>query len=200
MRSLLLALGALLTLNIICAHAEPPIARAVAANSQPAPAADSSNLVLRPNDVFELRLSGMPADDASQFQGPQTVGSDGQINVLYVGRIQAAGRTAGEIERTVEKALIDKKIFRWPQATLTVALQTRFITVGGNVRAPNRPPWSPDLTVLSAIMAAGGPSDFGGDKIHLIRGGKITVYSYKKLRRDPSQDQKLLPGDSVELY
>jgi hypothetical protein len=184
MRSLPLALGAILTLNVICVHADPPIARAVAANSQTTPAADSSNLVLRPNDVFELRLSGMPADDASQFSG----------------RIQAAGRTAGDIERTIEKALVEKKIFRWPQATLTVALQTRFVTIGGNVRAPNRPPWSADLTVLSAIMAAGGPSDFGGDKIHLIRGGKVNVYSYKKLRRDPSQDPKLLPGDTVELY
>ena len=132
------------------------------------------------------------------FNGAQTVGSDGLVNILYAGRIQAAGRTPGELERAIEKALIDKKIFRWPAATVNIATQLRYVTVGGT-RNPGRVPWSADLTALSALMAQAGPTDFSGDKIHLTRGGKVTVYSYKKLRRDPSQDPKLLPGDQVEL-
>jgi protein involved in polysaccharide export with SLBB domain len=199
MRSLPLALCVIVTLNILAARAEAQrVEKAVPANSGPSSGDISSSVVLRPNDVFQLRLSGMPADDASQFAGDQTVGSDGQVNILYVGRIQAGGRTSAELERAIEKALVDKKIFRWPTATVNIATQLRYVTVGGT-RQPGRVPWSADLTVLSAIMAQAGPTDFSGDKIHLIRGGKVTVYSYKKLRRDPSQDPKLLPGDSVEL-
>jgi protein involved in polysaccharide export with SLBB domain len=199
MRFLPLILITLLSQSVLSARAEPRIARAVPANNQASTAGDPSSVILRSNDVFELRLSGMPPDDASQFNGPQTVGSDGQVNVLYVGRIQAAGRTAGELERAIEKALIDKKIFRWPTAIVNISMQTRFVTIGGHVRAPSRPQWSADLTLSSALLAAGGGDDWASDKVHLIRGGKVTVYSVKKLRRDPSQDQRLLPGDQVEL-
>lgn len=197
MRFLLLALCAIFTLNIASAQA-PRVARAVAAKSETPAGDNTSSVVLRPNDVFELRLTGMPPDDSSMFAGAQTVGSDGQINVLYVGRIQAAGRTAGELERAIEKALMDKKIFRWPAATINIQTGLRFVTVGGT-RAPGRVPWAADLTLMSALMAQGGPTDFSGDKIHLVRGGKVMVFSYKKLRKDPSLDQKLLPGDTIEL-
>jgi protein involved in polysaccharide export with SLBB domain len=202
MRSLSLALSALLTVNIAFAQrAEPRVARAVAANAQtaPAPGVNSSAVVLRPNDVFELRLSGMPQEDSNQFGGAQTVGSDGLVNILYAGRIQAAGRTPAELEKAIEKQLVDKKIFRWPTATINIATQLRYVTIGGTVRAPQRTQWSADLTLSSALMVAGGGGDFSSDKVHLIRGGKVTVYSVKKLRRDPTEDPKLLPGDSIEL-
>ena len=201
MRSFPLALGALLSLSpILISAQEPRVARAVAARSEAPAALNSSSVILRQNDLFELRLSGMPPDDASQLNGTQTVGSDGQVNILYAGRIQAAGRTPDQLARAIENELKEKKIFRWPVATITLPTAgVRFVTVGGNVRGAQRSPWSTDLTVLAALTAAGGPNDFAGDKIHLIRDGKVTVYSYKKLSRDPSLDPKLLPGDRVEL-
>lgn len=156
--------------------------------------------MLRANDTFELRLSGMPPDDALQFgAAPLTIANDGTVTILYAGKIQAAGKSPTELERAIEKELIDKKIFRWPNATINVATALRNVTVGGNVRNPNRLSWTSDLTLGSAITAAQGPSDFAGDKINLIRGGKVYQYSYKKLKRDPSQDPKLLPGDQVDL-
>jgi polysaccharide export outer membrane protein len=200
MRSLSLALSALLTVNVAFAQsAQPRVARAVAATSPTAPAVNSSAVVLRPNDVFELRLVGMPQEDSAMFNGAQTVGSDGMVNILYAGRIQAAGRTPADLERAIEKALIEKKIFRWPTATINIATQLRYVTIGGTVRAPQRTQWSADLTLSSALMVAGGGGDFSSKKVHLIRGGQVTVYNGDKLRREPSQDPKLLPGDSIEL-
>ena len=201
MRSFPLALGALLSLSpILISAQEPRVARAVAARSEAPAALNSSSVILRQNDLFELRLSGMPPDDASGLNGTQTVGSDGQVNILYAGRIQAAGRTPDQLARAIERELIEKKIFRWPVATITLPTTgVRFVTVGGTVRAPQRSPWSTDLTLLSALSASGGKSDFSGDKINLVRDGKVTVYSYKKLSRDPSLDPKLLPGDRVDL-
>ena len=43
----------------------------------------------------------------------------------------------------------------------------RFLSVGGAVRAPGRVPYTSDLTLMSTINAAGGASDFAGDKIRL---------------------------------
>lgn len=152
--------------------------------------------------MIELHLSGMPPDDAQQFSStPYTVSGDGQVNIPYAGALQAAGKTPSELERTIERSLIDKKIFRWPTATVNIntVVSARFVTVGGNVRQPGRIQWSADLSLMSAIAAQGGKGDFAGDKIHLIRGGAITVYSHKKLEKDPSQDPRLLPSDQIDM-
>lgn len=204
MRSSLSILAALVMAIVSTAQAEPQrVARAVAASATeaaPTGPRTSSSVVLRPNDVMELRLSGMPPDDAQQFNGTAyTVGGDGTVNIPYAGSLQAAGRTPSELERAIERSLIDKKIFRFPTATINVANSVRFVVIGGAVRNPTRMPWSADLTLMSAIAAAGGPGDFASDKINLIRGGKITLYSYKKLKKDPSQDPRLLPSDQVDL-
>ena len=113
--------------------------------------------------------------------------------------MQAAGRTPSELERAIERTLVEKKIFRWPTATINVANSVRFVVIGGSVRNPNRFPWSADLTLMSSIASAGGPGDFASDKVNLIRGGKITLYSYKKLKKDPSLDPRLLPSDQVDF-
>ena len=204
MRSSLSILAALVMAIVSTAQAEPQrVARAVAASATeaaPTGPRTSSSVVLRPNDVMELRLSGMPPDDAQQFNGTAyTVGGDGTVNIPYAGSLQAAGRTPSELERAIERSLIDKKIFRFPTATINVANSVRFVVIGGAVHNPTRMPWSADLTLMSAIAAAGGPGDFASDKINLIRGGKITLYSYKKLKKDPSQDPRLLPSDQVDL-
>ena len=203
MRFKLLTLcAALLAVSVSFAQGAPRIAKAVAANSAPTPtsARTSSSVVLRPNDVLELRLRGMPPDDAQQFSGTAyTIGGDGQVSIPYAGTLPAAGRTPSELERAIERTLIDKKIFRWPTATINVVTSLRYVVIGGNVRGPSRMPWSADLTLMSAIAAAGGPGDFAGDKIHLIRDGAITIYSFKKLRKEPSLDPRLIPGDQVDL-
>ena len=73
------------------------------------------------------------------------------------------------------------------------------MTIGGNVRVPGRTQWSADLTLMSAISDHGGPGDFAGKKINLIRNGAIQVFRFDKLQKDPSQDPKLLPGDQVDF-
>ena len=205
MRLLLLALLTFAPLTKLSAQSDGTrVARAVvaagSADTAPTGPRTSSSVVLRPNDVIGLRLSGMPPDEAAQFNGAEyTVGGDGTVNVPYAGSLQAAGRTPTELERAIERTLVEKKIFRWPTATIMVASTVRFVVIGGAVRNPSRMPWSADLTLMSALSSAGGPGDFAGDKINLIRGGKITLYSYKKLKKDPSQDPRLLPSDQVDL-
>jgi protein involved in polysaccharide export with SLBB domain len=91
-----------------------------------------------------------------------------------------------------------EEIFRFPTATINVGVGTRFVTVGGQVRQPNRLSWSSDLTLLTAISAVGGGNDFARDGVELIRNHKMTVFSIKRLRKDPSQDPQLFPGDRIE--
>jgi protein involved in polysaccharide export with SLBB domain len=176
-------------------------ATAVARSAAAAPIPNSGiqgGATFRSGDTFELRMSGMPPEDALQFSQPFTIGSDGYLSIPLAGQIRAEGLTQSQLERAIERKLIDEQIFRFPTATINVGAQARFVTVGGAVRNPNRFPWSPDMTLLTAISAAGGGGDFASDKIEVVRGGKSTLYSTKKIKKDPSQDPRLFPGDRVD--
>jgi polysaccharide export outer membrane protein len=164
-----------------------------------APQAPNDVATFRAGDTFELRMTGMPLEDAAMYALSFTIGADGYVNIPLGGQVRAAGLTQSQLEKAIERRLIDEKIFRWPTATINVPVQARFVTVGGAVRAPQRIMWSADLTVLSAITAAGGAGDFGGKWVDLIRRGKPATINLKELKKDPSKDFPLLPGDQLEL-
>ena len=74
-----------------------------------------------------------------------------------------------------------------------------FVTIHGAVRAPQQIPWTSDLTLLTALKRAGGIGGFASTRVKVTRNGQNTWYNFKKLRKDPDWDPKLLPGDDVEV-
>jgi len=179
-----------------------PVTRSAAApvNAAPVPSGGAGTAVLRSGDSFDLRMTGMPIEDANMYALTFTIGGDGMVNIPLGGQIRASGLTQSQLEKAIENLLIREKIFIHPTAIINLPNQARFVTVGGEVRSPNRQPWSPDLTLIVAITAAGGPGDFGGDKVDLIRNGQKTTYSLKKLKRTPTEDPLLMPGDRLDLH
>jgi polysaccharide export outer membrane protein len=159
----------------------------------------AQSATLRTGDIFELRLSGMPAEYATDFNLQYTVGGDGSINVPLIGEFKVAGLTPSEVEHNIQNKFIQDKIFTHPTVLISVAPSTRYVSISGGVRQPNRLPWSADLTLGSAIGSCGGLGDFGSPKgIKLIRDGKIAgLFDLRLLQKDPSKDPKLLPGDQI---
>lgn len=155
---------------------------------------------LRPSDSFELQLNGPPLEYASDFRGVYTVGSDGMVSIPLIGPMRAAGLSPNEFARAVEKKLIEEKIFTNPTILLNLPMQTRFVTVGGAVRAPQAVPWSGDLTLSSAIKRAGGGTEFANYKhVRVTRDGETRVFDLRPKSKARDQNIKLLPGDEVEL-
>lgn len=116
----------------------------------------------------------------------------------YIGEVHAANTSVAEFSRALEHRLVQEKIFTQPTAVVTLRPETRFVTVGGEVRSPCAVPWSNGLTLWSAISRAGGSSDFGR-KAKLIRDGKSQVLDFRKREKIPSQNPTLLPGDEIEV-
>ena len=84
--------------------------------------------------------------------------------------------------------------------TLIVQGASRLVNVTGEVKSSGRVQYSPDLTVLSAIGAAGGFTDFADKKrVRLSRDGKVKIIDTTKASRDPSKDEKALPGDQINV-
>ncbi|MGV3533585.1 MAG: polysaccharide biosynthesis/export family protein [Chthoniobacteraceae bacterium] len=177
--------------------AEP---RAAAAVPRATPADPSSNqsAVLRVNDSFEMQLGGVPPEYAVEFRLQYTVGDDGNVQVPLIGSMRAAGLSISRFSDSVAEKLRNDKIFKFPTVAVNLVPQSRFVTVGGAVRAPQAVPWSQDLTLSAAIMRAGGPTEFGNMKrVRVSRNGQVAVFNVREAEKDPNQNPKLLPSDEV---
>jgi protein involved in polysaccharide export with SLBB domain len=154
---------------------------------------------LRNGDTVDIRLSGVPADEASAFSASYPIDDQGNINLPYINTVKVGGLLPNQIQEVIQNRLIEAEIFTHP--TVVVQQNTpRFVNVAGEVRAPQRIPFTADMTLMTALNAAGWFSDFADQsKIHLIREGKSTTYSAKAIRKDPGTDPKLLPGDQIQV-
>ena len=154
---------------------------------------------LRPGDQLEMKLGGVPSTEISAVSGVYTIDSEGSVNLPHIGRVKIAGLTPGAAESAIENAYKSREIYTNPDVVITMQAQSRFVNVGGEVKAPQRVPFTPDLTILSAINAAGGFSTFAeGRKVRLLRDNQVMIVDVIKIRANPSLDVQLKPGDRIE--
>jgi protein involved in polysaccharide export with SLBB domain len=158
----------------------------------------AQDAALRIGDSLELRLGGVPSGDISQITGSYVVDNSGCINLAYVNKISVAGKTAAQAADSIEAAYKGGEIFTNPTITISTQGQGRFVNVGGEVKSPNRIVFTPDLTLMTAINAAGGMSEFANaKKVRLIRGKEVMIIDTKKILSDPSLDIAVKPGDQI---
>ena len=160
------------------------------------PAARAGN-TFREGDAFEMRLSGPPEEFTKEFNVVLTV-DDGKINLPLIGRISAVGMTSTQLASTIEQLLKQAKLFTVANVNITPTSFPRTIIVGGAVHSPGKQNWVSELTLMGAISAAGGPTEFLKDGMRIIRAGKATSYSRKAIRKNPALDPKVEPGDFIE--
>lgn len=159
------------------------------------------NIRLRAGDTLDVRLGGVPLEELSQVTGTYTVDTQGFVNMPGAGRIEAAGLTQDKFQTAVERKYREMNIYTNPTVTVSVPFLARFVNVGGEVRLPQRIAYTPDLTVLSSITAAGGLTEYASQsRIRLYREGKFDVINLKRIRRFPEQDIPLQPGDTIEVF
>ena len=82
-----------------------------------------------------------------------------------------------------------------------VRLHDRFFYVDGQVKQPSRQEYRSDITVLGAIAAAGGFTDFANPKkVQVIRANnqKVTV-NCEKAKENPVLDLPIYPNDRVNV-
>ncbi|MGC3989626.1 MAG: polysaccharide biosynthesis/export family protein [Chthoniobacteraceae bacterium] len=155
--------------------------------------------VLRSDDTIEIRLGGVPSEFIGEFSAQYTIDHEGNLNLPYIGNVKVGGLLPSQAEKTIEDTLKAQQIYTHPTITITTQQTQRLITLAGAVRSPGRIQYTSDLTITSAINAAGGPSDFAGDGITLTRDGKRSSYSLKKLQKNPALDIKVIPGDQISV-
>ena len=146
-------------------------------------------------DTVIVTLSGLP-QDIPAHQEP--IKEDGTITMPDIGHVQAAGKTAGELQNEIYNLYVPK-LYR--HLTVTVVPGDRVYYVTGEVKGPGRQLYVGQMTVTKAITTAGGFTDFANHrKVWLVRanGQRIKVNCNEALR-NPAKDMQVYPNDQIEV-
>ncbi len=129
---------------------------------------------------------------------------DGRISIPLVGDIQAAGKTALELQGDLTIAL--SKFVKAPEVTVIVSdIRSRRVNVIGQVTRPGTYPLTHSMGVLDALAEAGGLRDFAKKKnIYVLRvlpdGTRSRLnYHYLDVLKGGRDSQEIIlqPHDSV---
>jgi polysaccharide export outer membrane protein len=131
---------------------------------------------------------------------------DGRISLPLVGEVVAAGRMPSELSRELEQRLA--AYVQDPVVTVILAETAgpidRRVRVVGQATKPQSLPWRPGMTVLDAVIEAGGLTEFAdGNRAVLVRRLDGEAVRYRLRLGDLLQDgditanAELLPGDVV---
>jgi polysaccharide export outer membrane protein len=155
---------------------------------------------LRVGDPLDIKIGGVPAEEQAQVNNTYTVDANGSVNLPYINKVKAEGLTPAQLARSIEETYRTHKIYTNPNITIVMQSIARLVNVGGSVRQPSRVAFTEDLTLLTAINAAGGFNDFADQRhVRVLRGSEVKIYDVRQIRKDPSKDVKLQPGDKIEV-
>ncbi|HEY5895571.1 MAG TPA: polysaccharide biosynthesis/export family protein [Chthoniobacterales bacterium] len=163
------------------------------------PAVYGQDAPLRTGDSVELRIGGVPPSEAAALNNSYTIDNDGNLKLAYIGKVSVVGKTAGQAADFIESIYKNQQIYSNPTITVsTLNTSPRFVNVGGEVRNVSRVPYTTDLTLLSAINAAAGFTEFANrKKVRLIRGKEVRIIDCTKIMVNPELDIPVLPGDQI---
>lgn len=150
---------------------------------------------LAPLDPIKISLLGIPKEkDITTI-----IDENGEIMIPYIDKpIKAAGLTISELEKEVRQVYVGGAIYK----NVTVNIQTSAKTyyMEGEVRQPHEYPLPKRITLLQAIAAAGGYTDYADkEDVIITRGGKIIKVNAKKIEKNPEMDIPIEAGDRIKV-
>ncbi len=134
---------------------------------------------------------------------------DGMISVPLIGDVLAGGRTPPEVAKDIEQKL--SAYVRDPQvAVILTELRSHEylsrVRVTGAVRQPVSVPFRPGMTVLDAVLAAGGLTEFAApdrSELHRKVGDGARTFEIKLdrilNRGDLATNYPVAPGDVITV-
>ncbi len=184
-----------------CAGTGPELPSASYGTGQTAP---SEEYIIGPLDELTIHVWRNPELSAEKIQ----VRPDGRITIPLVRDMPAVGKTATQLQNDIRDELVE--YIEQPIVSVIVnEFNSTFdqqIRVVGSTEQPASLPYRANMTVLDAMIAVGGLSEFAsGNRAKLLRidreSGKQTEYRLRLSdllkRGDSSANVMLRPGDTI---
>ena len=152
---------------------------------------------MRVGDKVTITLAGVPQGEeyVHEFQIPDS----GDVTVPNLTQsFHAAGIRPGELAGEIATAYRNSRIYTNPN--VTVIPEDRFVNVSGDVRSPLRVVYTPDLTLLGVISAAGGFDEYADKhRVRIVRGAQLFIVDAQKATTTPGGDVLVYPGDQITV-
>lgn len=162
------------------------------------PPIDEAQLTLGPGDKVELVVySG-----TRQTKATYMLDASGEIAVQYIGSVAAGGKTAKSIQDEVQQKLGDGFLVE-PIVSLTVVeINSRKISVLGQVAHSGSIKFTPGMTVTEAIAQSGGFAPMARKnmvKVTRQSGGKSEIYKLpvEMIAEGSRPNFPVMPGDEI---
>jgi len=195
------ALAAVTVALAACAESGPQLPPAAYGNT---PIAPSETYTIGPLDEITIHVWRNPELSAEKVR----VRPDGRLTIPLVQDIPAVGKTSTELQEYIAAEL--SKYIEQPIVSVIVNTPegnfSQQVRIVGATEQPASLPFRANMTVLDAMIAVGGLSEFAsGNRAKLIRldreSGEQVEYRLRLndlLRRgDASANVMLMPGDTI---
>lgn len=155
---------------------------------------DRQERVLRKGDRVQVTIYAPP----EPFSSPNVIDEEGRINFPLIGPIVVAGKTCSDAQQAVEKAYIDKKIYK--TVTVVIVPPEGEYAVTGEVIRPGPYPLTRDQTLLQALARAGRYTPYADKtKVYLTRNNDRVEIKLDDIREGRRKDIVIIPGDVIEV-
>lgn len=160
------------------------------------PAAAVGLYQLRSLDPLQISLLGIPAEK----QLDTIIDEKGTITLPYIDEpVQASGLTTSELERKIQHIYTDGKIYR--NITVNIATTAKIYYMEGEVSKPQEYPLNRRITLMQAVAAAGGYTDYANrNKVTITRNGKVMKFDIKDIEKHPEKDVTVEAGDRIKVH
>jgi polysaccharide export outer membrane protein len=165
------------------------------------PATSSLNLVeaakppvsaaLREGDVIQVNFAV-----STNLNVTQRIPMDGQLLMQFIGKVNAAGQTPLELQKTLEK-MYEPQLRGAEPITVTLMTSAAAVYVSGAVVRPGKIPLDRPMTVLDAVMEAGGV-DVNRAKLSAVT--VLRVENGQRISRRVNLKKALEGKDATLLY
>lgn len=153
--------------------------------------------LIGPLDTIEVNVFGV-----SELSRTMQVDGGGRIAMPLIGTLDAGGKTANELARDIEGALVGRYV-RSPDVTINILSSvSQVVTIDGQVLEPGLYPVTNQMTLLRAIASAKGLAEFADMEdvviLRTVNGQRMAgLYNVAAIRRGLYDDPPIFANDLV---
>jgi len=158
------------------------------------PSFDETKLALGPGDKLELTIFYGSKESKAAY----TLDGAGQLEVQFIGRVAAGGKTKSVVQKEIQDRLADGYLKDPVVALSVIEINSLKCTVSGQVVRNGNVRFTPGLTILEAIAQSGGFTPLARKNMVQVTRGKETYNIPVELIAEGKRPNfPMAPGDSV---
>ena len=161
--------------------------------------ASAASRSLQEGDKVGIYLLGIP----KPAEIKDVIDDMGNIQLPLIESVRIAGKTTYEAEKLIEEMYVPKyyRKIEISVVALSVLARADECYLRGEIKKPGRYPWTTDLTLMKAIIAAGGFTEYANPrKVQLRRGETSQFYDTRDIERGKARDPAIKAGDIIIVH